>query len=205
MESQGLSPLPVYHAGSPLRELDRICDEYEYFALGGVAKWTAKRRRVVMLDLWKRIRANGFEGRVHGFGITSMELMRGFPWYSVDSSTWTMPLRWGTITLFRGGLIHQMAVSDTREIFKHAAQVKKYGWDVVALSKDTRDRGNRVILSALSLLNWMKAEDWITKRNDAQFRIYFAHTLEYEPWPLILAEVMERLTPPPIVGQSPSV
>ena len=37
MEAAGSSPLPVYHVNEPLKYLD-MCMEYDYFAVGGMAK-----------------------------------------------------------------------------------------------------------------------------------------------------------------------
>jgi hypothetical protein len=38
---------------------------------------------------------------VHGFGLTSLPLMLRYPWYSVDSTTWLMTSRMGSIYIPR--------------------------------------------------------------------------------------------------------
>ena len=192
MERQGLSPLPVYHAGSPLKELDRLMERYDYFALGGMAPWPVKQRRMIMLDWWKHIEARGYEGRIHGFAVTSMELMRTFPWYSVDSSTWTQPFRWGSLSLFDGGRVIQVKVKEPREMFRQERLLRRYGYNLARLTKDNRSRARRQELACISLMNWMECEDWIAARRPGQFRMYFAHTIEWNEWPPILSLVREQ-------------
>jgi hypothetical protein len=192
MERQGLKPIPVYHAGSPLKEFDRIMERYDYFALGGMAFWPAAKRRAIMLDWWKRIEERNYEGRVHGFAVTSMELMRTFPWYSVDSSTWTQPFRWGSLTLFNGGIIKQVKVNNRRAMFRQEHLLRRYGYDIARLISDNRSRERRQELACISLMNWMDCEDWITERRGSQFRMYFAHTIEWNEWPPIVDLVREQ-------------
>lgn len=45
MESKGLKPLPTFHFGSPLSELERMIDKYDYIALGGLVPLSMKRKK----------------------------------------------------------------------------------------------------------------------------------------------------------------
>lgn len=42
--------------------------------------------------------------RMHGLAVTSRKMMEEFPYYSVDSSTWNSPVRFGTYVNERGGM-----------------------------------------------------------------------------------------------------
>jgi len=91
MEKQGLKPLPIFHRGSNISFLHR-CMNYEYFALGAIAK-AKKHERINYLDMvFNEI--CGKDGlprnKVHGLGTTSFSLMRRYPFYSVDSTTWIL-------------------------------------------------------------------------------------------------------------------
>lgn len=90
LEQNGLSPVPVFHIGSPEKYLKRYVDNYEYIAIGGITG-SPKKGLVPALDyLFKKYIIDD-KGKprvkVHGLATTSLPLMQRYPWYSVDSST----------------------------------------------------------------------------------------------------------------------
>jgi len=100
MEKAGLAPLPVYHAGEPREYLDR-CMKYGYFGVGGVADSTSGTRSAVFDWVFSIIcpKENGFlpTHKVHGFAITSLAMILCYPWFSVDSTSWVMTSRMGSV------------------------------------------------------------------------------------------------------------
>ena len=92
LEEQGLKPLPVFHFGSDLKFLERYIDEgYEYIAMGGVQPNPINLILPALDAVWNKYLRNPdgtYKIKVHGFGITHSKLMRRYPWYSVDSSSW---------------------------------------------------------------------------------------------------------------------
>jgi len=107
MEKAGLKPLPVFHYGTDIKWLQRYLRKgYDYIALGGMVKTP---NLVSWLDnLWKEylVDENGMPKlKVHGFGMTSLNLMLRYPWYSVDSTSWVVTGRLGSIYIpyYRGG------------------------------------------------------------------------------------------------------
>lgn len=100
MEEAGLHPLPCFHFGEPWRYLDRYIDQYDYIALGGLAKKKGNSEMFEFLNAcFDRIcDANGLPlVKVHGFGVTNFRAMSSYPWYSVDSTTWLITSRMGSI------------------------------------------------------------------------------------------------------------
>lgn len=95
----GLRPVPAFHWGSPMAELDRLCDRYDYVALGAIARLP---KRTSMPWLAECFRIGGKRVGFHGFAATSFDLMRSFPWRSVDSSSWVVPQKFGSLELFDG-------------------------------------------------------------------------------------------------------
>jgi len=91
MEAAGLNPLPVYHVEDELEYLYR-CLEYPYFCLGGMAKGSSRDRRIFLDKCWNIICDDtGLPGnKVHGFGLTAVNLLVKYPWYSVDSTAWVL-------------------------------------------------------------------------------------------------------------------
>lgn len=93
IESLGASVHPVYHVREREYWLERYMAEgYDYILIGGlVAEGGSAYTRERLDHLFGDIIC-GEDGlpkvKVHGFGLTSQELMARYPWYSVDSSSW---------------------------------------------------------------------------------------------------------------------
>ena len=91
MERQGLNPLPVYHVGEDPKYLTRCMEDYEYFAVGGMALKGANIREMHFDLIFSKVcpKSNGYKPthKVHGFGLSSPNLMMLYPWFSVDSIT----------------------------------------------------------------------------------------------------------------------
>jgi hypothetical protein len=100
MERQGLSPLPVYHAGESDKYLKKVL-EYDYFAIGGAALLARNERLACYDRIFSMIcpKKNDYRPthKIHGFGMTSIKLMFQYPWYSVDSTSWVLTSRMGSV------------------------------------------------------------------------------------------------------------
>ena len=108
MESKGLMPLPVFHAiFEPFSCLERYIDEgHSYIAFGGMAGGTISVKQIMpILDIAFKNYVCDESGmpkiKIHGFGLTSHRLMLRYPWYSVDSTSWVMTSRMGSIYIPR--------------------------------------------------------------------------------------------------------
>lgn len=100
MEERGVKPLPCFHAGEDEKYLEWYISKYEYITLGGMVGTSQKQLRIWLDRIWERYLTDG-SGRprlkVHGFGITSPDIMSRYPWWSCDSSTWIQTARTGNI------------------------------------------------------------------------------------------------------------
>ena len=92
MREEGLKPVPVLHYGTTQWELEGMVYDSDNLALGGLVGHTHKDGfEEWITDCFREIkefREMGYPCRVHGFGLTSFELMRKYPWDSVDSTSW---------------------------------------------------------------------------------------------------------------------
>ena len=102
MEEAGLNPLPVYHCGSPAKYLHK-CMDYEYFGLGGIAAQSEKVRLTFLDHVFKEISdKKGIPThKTHGLGMTSFNLMREYPFYSVDSTSFALYAAYGIVLIPR--------------------------------------------------------------------------------------------------------
>lgn len=102
MLDAGLMPTLTYHAGDTMVVLDTICRTNCRLAIGGVAQLrTPKRLRTFFDSIWsgllKRATAQSKVFQVHGFGVTSFDAMRRYPWTSVDSTVWIKASAYGKL------------------------------------------------------------------------------------------------------------
>jgi hypothetical protein len=98
IESESLNPLPVFHYKSELKWLDRIL-KYDYIALGGLVPISGNYQLMrVWLDyVWEYIFSKRPDIKVHGFGIQNIDIIKRYPWYSVDASSVHVLARYGGI------------------------------------------------------------------------------------------------------------
>ncbi len=93
-DKYGLTPVPVVHFKTDLKWLRKYIDEgYELIGLGGLVGSTAQDGCQAWIDRCFEIACDTPDRlpcvKLHGFGVTSYKLMLRYPWYSVDSTSWT--------------------------------------------------------------------------------------------------------------------
>lgn len=101
MEAAGLHPLPVFHIGSDYSYLQRYLDKgYDYIGLG-IAGIKGEKILIPWLDRCFGDYLCDEKGmpkvKVHGFGITRLDILFRYPWWSVDSTSWVMTSRYGLV------------------------------------------------------------------------------------------------------------
>ena len=103
LEKLGHKPLPCFHVSEPWGALEDMVESYEHLALGGLAGLgTAKQVLTDWLDdAFSRIPKTH---RVHGFGIGNEDMIRHYPWHSVDSTVWLAAARYGKWPPFQSGV-----------------------------------------------------------------------------------------------------
>lgn len=95
--------MPVYHYGETVKHLQRMLDYgCSYIGLGGLVG-TARRTRQQWLDrIWNQHLTND-DGtpkvKVHGFGMTTVDHIFRYPWFSVDSTSWLQSTANGMILM----------------------------------------------------------------------------------------------------------
>lgn len=100
MERQGVRPLPCFHAGEDERYLEWYVQNYDYITLGGMVGASPKQLMIWLDRMWDRYLVDGSGNpriKVHGFGITSIQIMERYPWWSCDSSSWIQSAAFGSI------------------------------------------------------------------------------------------------------------
>ena len=102
MEQLGATPLPCFHWGEDERYLEWYVSRYPYITLGGLVPISKPQQKEWLDRIWDKYLTDG-SGRprlkVHGFGLTTVDLMDRYPWWSVDSSSWVQIGAHGNVLL----------------------------------------------------------------------------------------------------------
>jgi len=91
--------IPVFHQGEELSWLQRLCHASEYIGLSPANDRTTD-EKIEWLDKCMTFVCDKHGDPVvkfHGFGVTSVRILLEYPWYSVDSASWVMFSRYGTV------------------------------------------------------------------------------------------------------------
>ncbi len=100
MEKLGVTPLPCFHVGEDPRYLEYYVANYSYITLGGMVGASTKQLHMWLDEMWDKYLTDGAgrpKTKVHGFGLTTPVLMKKYPWFSVDSSSWIQAAANGSI------------------------------------------------------------------------------------------------------------
>ncbi|MDT0377246.1 hypothetical protein RM572_00450 [Streptomyces sp. DSM 42041] len=161
-QHHGLQPLPVFHTSAPWHYLERYLDHgYTYIALGkllgnplsALLPWLAKAFKIA-------------DGRAvfHGFGMTVWQVLREFPFYSVDSSTWSASFRFGRLALFQDeGTWTGFRFRDRAALLQHRDLIRAHHTDPMAFaSRASYSKADAVVLAAVA---WRRAEEYLRARH----------------------------------------
>lgn len=90
----------VFHQNENFKWLEKMLDDgMEYIGLSPANDRTVTEKKLWLDDCMKYVTDS--EGKAivkfHGFAVTSFALMRRYPWYSIDSSTWAVAAGRGTV------------------------------------------------------------------------------------------------------------
>jgi len=98
MVQEGFSPVPCFHYGEDFKYLKRYCDQAPYIALGGMVSMDTNAQIKFLARAFDHIPE---DTKVHGYGLTSNEILKRFPWTSTDSSSWAKAGGFGNVQIPR--------------------------------------------------------------------------------------------------------
>ena len=97
----GKKCIPVWHKSRGLEEYIKLCENYDYIAIGGIANKEIKRNDYPVFKELLRI-AHKRKCKVHGLGFTNTKELCKYKFDSVDSTTWNRG-RFGDLYYFENG------------------------------------------------------------------------------------------------------
>jgi hypothetical protein len=162
----GLNPIPVFHVGSDLKDLEALCEEYPYIAFGGMVSFSKHNLGPWLLKCFRITEKHGT--RVHGFGQTRHAYLMDFPFFSVDSSSWVAGQKFGSQRLWdpQRSKFVTVNVGDRSSCYKHGELIRSYGFDPSDISES--EKWSRHVSIPLSLQTFTLYEAFLRKRWSAQ-------------------------------------
>ena len=117
----GYPSIPVWHTSRGINEYKRMCDEYQYVAIGGIVSGE------ITKDMYKLLppmisEAHKRKCAIHGLGFTNLEWLPKCHFDSVDSTAWTTGNRFGFVYRFNGKTMEKIdcppgkRLADSRKI-----------------------------------------------------------------------------------------
>lgn len=100
LEDSGVEVLPCFHYGEPVEYLEYYLEHYDHITLGGMVPISTPDLKKWLDYIWEHYLTDDHGWpilKVHGFGLTSISLMERYPWFSVDSTSWVLTGRFGSI------------------------------------------------------------------------------------------------------------
>lgn len=125
--------IPVFHQGEKFKWLQRMIDHCNYLGLSP-ANDRSTEEKIDWLDQCMRYVCDD-KGmpivKFHAFGVTSVRILRWFPWYSADSASWVIFSRYGTILVPQHDPMNKRLYDKapmTIQVTKRAASIKERGY-----------------------------------------------------------------------------
>ena len=96
--------IPVWHKQRGVEYWKKMCQEYNYVAIGGLVLGAKKQEYPFYKKLVEYAAERGV--KVHGLGFTKVQVLKEYPFYSVDSSSWmTGAVKGKQRHIFQNGMI----------------------------------------------------------------------------------------------------
>lgn len=111
----GKKPIPVWHKSRGKEEFLKMCDEYDYVAIGGIVSKEITRQEYKYFP-WFINEAHKRGAKIHGLGFTNLEGIKKYHFDSVDSTSWTTGNRFGAIYRFNGKTMEKFDKKEGRRL-----------------------------------------------------------------------------------------
>ena len=94
--------IPVWHKSRGKDEFLKMCEEYDYVAIGGLVTKEIAAETIISIAPWFIREAHKQGAKIHGLGFTGMKALEKCHFDSVDSTAWIAGNKYGAIYQFDG-------------------------------------------------------------------------------------------------------
>lgn len=160
LESKGLKVIHIFHQHEDFAILDKLKKHSDYIGISPDNSVSMKEKLNWMNQVFSYIKDDITKGslRTHGFAVTSHKQLFNYPFYSVDSSSWVTPARYGRIPILTDRYeIKSISYKVKEDIEKYWSYLSSIGMAKIADTVTWRDR----VLIAIK--SYQKLEEVATK------------------------------------------
>lgn len=102
LEAKGLKVIHIFHQHEDFAILEKLKKHSNYIGISPANDVSQKEKINWMKKVFGSLKDDIKDNKLktHGFAVTSDSAMFGYPYYSVDSSSWVMGARYGRISVF---------------------------------------------------------------------------------------------------------
>ena len=100
----GKKCIPVWHKSRGKEEYLKMCEEYDYVAIGGIVTKEITKEQYSFFP-WFINEAHKRGCKIHGLGFTDTKLLQKYHFDSVDSTAWLSGSRFGHVYYFDNGVM----------------------------------------------------------------------------------------------------
>lgn len=114
-KEQGARIFPTFHFGEPFDFLDTLIEESDMVGLGGVAQLGTGPKLYEWLDACFEhlCTPDGYpKVKIHGFALTSIDVIKRYPFYCVDSTAWVFAGAMGKLVFLQNEELYVVSVTD---------------------------------------------------------------------------------------------
>lgn len=111
----GKKCMPVWHKLRGKDEFLKMCDEYDYVAIGGIVTKEITKEQYPVFN-WFINEAHKRGCKIHGLGFTSITELPKYHFDSVDSTCWLSGGRFGHLYCFQNGVMKTIKQKSKRAI-----------------------------------------------------------------------------------------
>ena len=111
----GKRPIPVWHKHLGKTEFLRMCDEFDYVAIGGIVSNEIRVPEYKYLPAFIR-EAHKRNAKIHGLGFTKLNWLQTCHFDSVDSTSWTTGNRFGHLWKFDGRTMERINIPPNHRV-----------------------------------------------------------------------------------------
>lgn len=113
----GKKCIPVWHKSRGKDEFFKMCDEYDYVAIGGIVTKEITKDQYPFFT-WFLNEAHKRGCKVHGLGFTSIADLPKYHFDSVDSTSWKSGGRFGQLHIYKNGTIKTITQKSKRAVYR---------------------------------------------------------------------------------------
>ena len=109
----GKKCIPVWHKSRGKEEFIKMCEEYDYVAIGGIVSKEIRPDEYKFFT-WFIDEAHKRGCKIHGLGFTSLDGLLKYKFDSVDSTSWKSGGRFGQLHIFKNNTITSIKPKNCR-------------------------------------------------------------------------------------------